>query len=66
MTDAERIAVLETQQAALGAAVVRMEAKIDQLTEAAARGRGAVAVLLALGGSVGSVLGWLAGHINFH
>lgn len=34
MTDAERIAVLETQQAALGAAVVRMEAKIDQLTEA--------------------------------
>lgn len=66
MTDAERIAVLETQQAALGAAFVRMEAKIDQLTEAANRGKGAVAVLLALGGGVGTVLGWLAGHVNFH
>ncbi len=33
MTDAERIAVLETQQAALSAAFVRMEAKIDYILQ---------------------------------
>lgn len=70
MTDAERIAVLETQQATTTATLARMENKIDELNDAANKGKGAVAVLLAagslFGGVVGAIGAWILSHINFH
>ena len=66
MTVEERIAVLETQQINLNIAFSRMEKKIDDLTEAANKGKGAVAVLIGVGSIFGGLVSWLLTHINFH
>lgn len=66
MTPEERLAVVESQVSDMRADVARMSDKIDRLTEAANKGRGAVAVLVSAGTIGGSIIGWLASHFNFH
>lgn len=55
---ANRSIVLPTSRIAPGPDIPRRAFCISRL--------GASAVLLALGGGVGTVLGWLAGHVNFN
>jgi hypothetical protein len=53
LSDAERLAVLETQMTAVQATLLRIDSNIASLNKVAQRGNGAFHTILIIGGAIG-------------